>query len=144
MKAVILILHLLCAGLWLGCVLTEVLFERALLGQGRDAERMLAALHWQVDVWVEMPAFLTVLLTGWLLWGQSQSTVLLQLKVGAALVAVGANVYCMWLVFKRRHHAQCNAWQAFETVDDLQHKTGAVVLLGVLLAASLGVALAWH
>ena len=35
MKNLILTAHLLCAGLWLGCVLTEVLFERALLGQGR-------------------------------------------------------------------------------------------------------------
>lgn len=64
MKTVILIIHLLCAGLWLGCVLTEVLFERALLGQGRDAERTLAALRWRVDVWVEMPAFVAVALLG--------------------------------------------------------------------------------
>lgn len=98
MKTVLLIGHLLCAGLWLGCVLTEALFERALLGKGRDAERTLAALHWRVDVWVEVPAFTAVVLTGGLLWGLSPHTGLLYLKAGAAGVAVLANVWCVWLV----------------------------------------------
>ena len=142
MKTVLLIGHLLCAGLWLGCVLTEALFERALLGKGRDAERTLAALHWRVDVWVEVPAFTAVVLTGGLLWGLSPHTGLLYLKAGAAGVAVLANVWCVWLVFRRWQHAQRDEWPQFEVTDHLQHKVGAVVLLGVLAAAALGVALA--
>lgn len=143
MKTVVLISHLLCAGLWLGCVLTEALFERALLGKGRDAERTLAALHWRVDVWVEVPAFVAVVLTGGLLWGMSPHSSLLQWKVAVAMVAVLANVHCVWLVFRRWHHAQRNEWPQFEATDHLQHKVGAVVLLGVLAAAAMGVALAW-
>ena len=49
----------------------------------------------------------------------------------------------MWLVFRRGQHAQCDEWPLFEASDRLQHKVGAVVLLGVLAAAALGVALAW-
>ena len=41
----LLILHLALVGLWLGCVLTEALFERALLGKGRDNELILTALN---------------------------------------------------------------------------------------------------
>ena len=52
MKSVLLTCHLLSVGLWLGCVLTEALFERALLGQGPQAELTLAKLHWRVDQWI--------------------------------------------------------------------------------------------
>ncbi len=48
-----LIIHLLVAGLWLGCVLVEVAFERALVAQGQW--RLLARLHDRVDRWVELP-----------------------------------------------------------------------------------------
>jgi len=51
----ILTLHVLFAGLWLGCVVTEVLFERTLLHRGRETERLLARLHLRVDLWVELP-----------------------------------------------------------------------------------------
>ena len=43
MTNVLLPLHLALVGLWLGCVLTEALFERALLGKGRDKELILTA-----------------------------------------------------------------------------------------------------
>ncbi|MBY0464725.1 MAG: hypothetical protein K2W33_07250, partial [Burkholderiales bacterium] len=60
-----------------------------------------------------------------------------------AMVAVLAHVYCVWLVFRRLQHARRNEWPQFEATDHLQHKVGAVVLLGVLAAAAMGVALAW-
>ena len=44
MSKLLLPLHLTFIGLWLGCVLTEALFERALVGQGRDKELLLASL----------------------------------------------------------------------------------------------------
>jgi len=60
MTNVLLPLHLALVGLWLGCVLTEALFERALLGKGRDKELILSALHKSVDVFIEIPAFTLV------------------------------------------------------------------------------------
>ncbi|MDP3653203.1 MAG: hypothetical protein Q8R67_16120 [Rhodoferax sp.] len=142
MKSVILICHLLSVGLWLGCVLTEALFERALLGQGPQAELTLAALHWRVDRWVEIPAFTAVVGTGLALWPGSAASDLLVWKVAGAGVAVAANLWCVGLVVKRLAQARRGDWIAFAATDHLQHKVGAVVLLGILLAGGLGILIA--
>lgn len=141
MRALLLPLHLTFVGLWLGCVLTEALFERALLGQGRDKELILAALHKRVDVFIEIPAFALVLATGALLLASAPPSALLHAKVGVALLAIVANVCCVFLVFQRHRHALRGDWPAFERADHLQHKIGAVVLLGILGALGLGLAL---
>jgi uncharacterized membrane protein len=141
MRALLLPLHLTFVGLWLGCVLTEALFERALLGHGRDKELILSALHRRVDLFIEIPAFVLVLATGGLLLAGAQPSGLLHAKLGLALLAVAANVYCVYLVFKRHRLALQGDWQGFEKADHLQHKIGAVVLLGILGALGLGLAL---
>lgn len=141
MLALLLPLHLTFVGLWLGCVLTEALFERALLGHGRDKELILSALHRRVDLFIEIPAFVLVLATGGLLLAGAQPSALLHAKLGLALLAVAANVYCVYLVFKRHRLALQGDWQGFEKADHLQHKIGAVVLLGILGALGLGLAL---
>ena len=45
----------------------------------------------------------------------------------------------MHLVFKRHRFAEQGHWPAFEAVDHLQHKMGALVLIGILAAAGLGI-----
>ncbi len=142
MNALLLPLHLVFVGLWLGCVLTEALFERALLGQGRDKELILSALHKRVDVFIEIPAIVLVLITGAMLLAQApqaSQTPLLHAKLGFALLAVACNMYCVHLVFKRHRLALQGHWQAFEAVDHLQHKVGALVLVGILGALGLGI-----
>ena len=57
-------LHILFVGAWIGTVLVEALFERALLGQGRAQELALARLHWQVDKLVELPLLIAVVASG--------------------------------------------------------------------------------
>jgi len=128
-------LHLGFAFLWLGCVLTEALFERALLSGNRDAHKMLADLHVRVDLIVEIPAMIVVLGTGGLLWlGASslRATSIVMLVAGAT--ALIANAYCVLLVFQRREAARSEAWDRFERLDHQQHKVGAVVLLGLIVA----------
>jgi len=65
----------------------------------------------------------------------------LVLATGALLLAIAANIYCVSLVFRRHRHALRGDWPAFERADHLQHKIGAVVLLGILGALGLGLAL---
>lgn len=140
MKNVLLALHLAFVGLWLGCVLTEVLFERALLGTGRAQERLLARLHRRVDIAIEAPAFLLVLGTGTLLLAQpSVGGMLLWMKVAFGIAAVAANAYCMWLVMARAAAADKGDWHDFESLDRKQHRYGAVVLVALLIALGLGV-----
>ncbi|CAN5197474.1 lipoprotein [soil metagenome] len=138
MKTLLLALHLLFAGLWLGCVLTEALFERALLGKGHAQEAILGALHKKVDIFVEIPAFMMVLITGGIMLITAPPSALLYTKIGFGLVAIVANIYCVWLVFKRSDHASRGDWAAFAKADHMQHKVGAIVLCGILAALGTG------
>ena len=140
MTNVLLPLHLALVGLWLGCVLTEALFERALLGKGRDKELILIALHKRVDVFIEIPAFTLVVVTGMLLMPQAPMDMVFVAKLVFALLAVATNVFCVHLVFKRHQFAATGDWTGFEATDHLQHKWGAVVLIGILGALIAGVA----
>jgi putative copper export protein len=139
MHALLLALHLVFVGLWLGCVVTEALFERALLGQGRDKELILTALHKRVDLFIEIPAFTLVIVTGAFLLAGVQENALFHLKLGFAFVAIVTNIYCVHLVFKRDRLARSSDWAAFEAIDHLQHKMGAIVLIGILGALGLGI-----
>jgi uncharacterized membrane protein len=144
MKSLLLPLHLLSIGIWLGCVLTEALFERALLGRGREQELLLARLHKRVDLVVEIPAFLLVLVTGVFMLPVGSPSLLLHAKIGFGLLAVAANAYCVWLVFRRFAHASAGNWEAFARADYLQHKVGAIVLVGILTALGIGLYLHVH
>jgi hypothetical protein len=135
---ILLPLHLACVGIWLGCVLTEALFERALLGQGRAQELILVTLHKRVDLVVEIPAFVAVLLTGSLMLAAAPASALLSAKIGLGLLAIAANIYCVWLVFRRAQAAESGQWTEFARLDHLQHKFGAVVLLAIVAALILG------
>lgn len=133
-------LHLLAVGAWIGTVLVEALFERALLGQGRDKELALARLHWQVDKLVELPLLIVVLASGAKLLGQVPHAPLLRAKLACAALAIFANLYCIWLVRLRLKVAEAGAWELFAMIDKRQHQIGALVLIGLLGAAGLGMA----
>lgn len=133
-------LHLLAVGAWIGTVLVEALFERALLGQGRDKELALARLHWQVDKLVELPLLIVVLASGAKLLGQVPLDPLLRGKLACAALAIFANLYCIWLVRLRLKVAEAGAWELFTMIDKRQHQIGALVLIGLLGAAGLGMA----
>lgn len=131
-------LHIGFAGLWVGCVLTEALFERALLGKGRTQELILVELHKRVDLYVEIPAFCAVVITGILMFPSTAGGILLVMKVTLGLIAVVVNIYCVWLVWQRAGAAQRNEWSEFSRLDHKQHKYGAVVLLTLILTSVLG------
>jgi hypothetical protein len=130
-------IHVLAAGLWLGCVLVEVFFERALAG--RDEHRLLLGrLHRNVDLFIELPALLAVLASGALLIGAAAPGAALYLMIGLGVIAVAANIYCLLLVLRRRRLALAGDWSGFERADHLQHKVGAVVLVAVVAAMAAG------
>jgi hypothetical protein len=63
MRTTLIAAHATFAAVWLGCILTEALFERALLAKGRDSQLTLAHLHVRVDKVIEIPAIFGVLLS---------------------------------------------------------------------------------
>ena len=134
-------LHALMAGGWIACVLTEALFERALLGKGREQELILARLHWKVDKLVEGPLLVGMVLSGGAILHHWPVDNLLATKLAFAGVAIAANIWCIWLVWLRLGHAENDRWEDFARVDHSQHKWGALVLLGLVGAAAIGL---WH
>ncbi len=138
MNKLLLLLHIVFIGVWLGCVVTEALFERALLGKGRAQELILVGLHKRVDIFIEIPAFVVVLVTGCLMWANAAPSPTLHAKIGFGLLATLANVVCVWLVFRRAKAAAAGDREQFARLDHLQHKFGAVVLIGILGALGLG------
>ena len=93
--------HLIVLGMWLGVVITEVLFEFA----ASDAESLRAAarFHYNVDKYGELPILIAVLVTGAILAIRAWPLTPLHLiKIAASLVSVGAAVICVRWVFQRR------------------------------------------
>jgi len=93
--------HLIVLGMWMGVVITEVLFEFA--ASDPDSLRAAARFHYQVDKFGELPILFAVLVTGTILAARAWPlTPLHFIKIAASLVAVGSNLICTLWVFQRR------------------------------------------
>ena len=104
--------HLTVLGMWLGVVITEVLFEFA--ASDSESLRAAARFHYKVDKFGELPILLAVLITGTILvvraWPLSP---LHFVKIATSLVAVGANLICTMWVFQRRRIEDVNKLLGF-------------------------------
>ena len=93
--------HLLILGVWLGVVITEVLFEFA--ASDPESLRAAARFHYNVDKYGELPILIGVLVTGAMLTARAWPlTPLHAIKIAASLIAVGAALLCVLWVFQRR------------------------------------------
>ena len=93
--------HLIALGMWLGVVITEVLFE--FTASDADALRAAARFHYNVDKYGELPILAAVLFTGGILAARAWPwTPLHILKIGLSLIAVSLAVICTIWVFRRR------------------------------------------
>ena len=93
--------HLVALGMWLGVVITEVLFEFA--GSDADSLRAAARFHYNVDKFGELPILVGVLVTGTILAVRAWPlTPLHVIKIATSLIAVGAALICVLWVFWRR------------------------------------------
>jgi hypothetical protein len=104
--------HLVVLGMWLGVVITEVLFEFA--GSDPDSLRAAARFHYIVDKFGELPILVGVVVTGTILAvGAWPLTPLHVIKIAASLVAVGSALICTLWVFQRRHIEDVNVLLGF-------------------------------
>jgi len=93
--------HLILVSTWGGLVLGESVLE--LTARDEAGRRHAARLHYWMDVLLELPLILAVLATGAILaWRAWPLGTLHWIKIGAALVAVSLNLYCVGVVFARR------------------------------------------
>lgn len=104
--------HLIALGMWLGVVITEVLFEFA--ASDGESLRAAARFHYTVDKYGELPIVVAVLVTGAMLAVRAWPlTPLHVIKIAASLVAVGSALICVRWVFQRRSITDVHALLAF-------------------------------
>ena len=104
--------HLVALGMWLGVVITEVLFEFA--GSDADSLRAAARFHYNVDRFGELPILVAVLITGTILAVRAWPLTPLHLiKIAASLVSIGSTVMCALWVFQRRQVEDTNVLLGF-------------------------------
>ena len=93
--------HMIVLGMWLGVVITEVLFE--FTASDPESLRAAARFHYNVDKFGELPILVVVLVTGTVLAVRALPLTSLHLvKIGTSLGAVAANLVCTRWVFQRR------------------------------------------
>ena len=98
----LLALHLLSLGLWIGCIATEAVFEHT-TGREPGLAGAVAALHVKVDLWVEVPAFVLVLVTGAAMLPRTDITLTFFAKIAVGLAAIGVNATLDRSCAQRRH-----------------------------------------
>ncbi|MDK9695022.1 MAG: hypothetical protein OEL76_01365 [Siculibacillus sp.] len=135
----VLVVHILAAGLWLGCLATEILFEKAMAADAA-VRGFVSELHDRVDRFVEGPAFVSTFASGAWLALDAVWTAALVAKVAAGLAAVGLNVWCLKIVLERADAARAGRWDEWERIDRRQHVVGTAVTLLSIAAAGLALA----
>ena len=122
----LLTLHLLALGIWIGVVGAEFAIEFD--GMKDDESHIRASkLHYTTDIWVEIPAFMTVLITGLLMLREDHLSGPFLYKVIFGLLAVAFNIVCVYAVFKRHKYAMSGDIEGMKSVDPVMKLGGAII-----------------
>jgi hypothetical protein len=139
--SLLLIIHLIALGIWIGVVGAEAAIEFD--GMKDDDSYIRASkMHYLTDIWIEIPAFTTVLVTGLLMLNESHLTGVFLYKVIFAVLAIIFNIICVYAVFKRRKFALSEDIEGMKTTD-VAMKIGGLVVPSFLVAFILGIYIAW-
>ena len=138
--SLILIIHLIAIGIWIGVVGAEFAIE---FDGMKDDESYIRAskMHYLTDIWIEIPAFTAVLITGLLMLNESHLAGVFLYKVIFAVLAIMFNIICVCAVFKRRKFALSSDIEGMRSADTAM-KIGGLIIPTFLVAFVLGIYLA--
>jgi hypothetical protein len=139
-KSALLTAHLFAVAFWLGVVGVEYLLERG-RAQSQQHGFNVARLHFQIDAFLEMPAFMVVLATGLALVDLERLSGLYALKVAAGALAVLGNALCVVPVIRRKHAAERQDLRAVIGYSRWVDRISAAAIPAGLAAFALGWAL---
>lgn len=132
----LLFLHLLAIGIWIGVVGAEFAIEFD--GMKDDTSLIRAAkMHYSTDIWIEIPAFTVVLVTGLLMLNESHFGGLFLYKIVFGILAIAFNLVCVYAVFKRRRYAINGDISGMKSVAPLM-KIGSLVVPTFVVTFALG------
>lgn len=133
-----LFLHLILLGLWGGCVAVEMVLE---FSTGNDIKKKhhTAQLHYLIDIYVELPILIMVLLSGLFLLSISRLTdPLYAAKVVAGLFPVVINFLCIIPVVKRKRASDKNDEPQMDRNTKLIYLAFFTGLAGAMISLGLG------
>lgn len=133
---ILLTLHLLAIGVWIGVVGAEFAIEFDGMKDDKSLAKA-AELHYQTDIWIEVPAFMTVLITGLMMLDENHLSGVFLLKIIFSLLAILFNVICVYAVFKRRRSLRSGDAEGIRAADRAM-KLGGAIIPTFLVALSLG------
>jgi hypothetical protein len=102
-----------------------------------------AKLHYITDIWVEIPAFTTVLITGLLMLNNSHFDGVFLYKLIFATLAIVFNLICVYAVFQRRKYALQSDIAGMKSTETVM-KLGGLIIPSFSLALALAIYLAWQ
>lgn len=135
--SLLLFLHILAIGAWIGCIGVEFVIERS-RGGGAENRAKAARLHYYTDLFVEAPIFTTVLITGVLLFDPAKLSFLYGAKVVSGLGAVLTNAYSLYPVIRRQRAAERGDDAAVRHYARLLDRTVPVGVPLALIALAIG------
>lgn len=139
--SLILIIHLIALGIWIGVVGAEFVIEFD--GMKNDESYIKASkMHYITDIWVEIPAFTTVLVTGLLMLNESHIAGVFLYKVIFALLAIIFNIVCVYAVFRRRKFALISDVEGMKSTETTM-KIGGLIIPTFIAAFVLAIYIAW-
>lgn len=130
-------LHLLALGIWIGVVAAEFVIEFD--GMKDNASLVKAAkLHYLTDIWIEVPAFSAVLITGLLMLEADHLSGVFLFKIIFAVLAIFFNIICVCAVAKRRKFALRGDAAGMKSTDRLM-RFGGLIIPTFLIAFALSI-----
>ena len=120
----LLTLHLLALGIWIGVVAAKFLIEFDDM-KGNESLIKASKLHFLTEIWVEIPAFTTVLITGLLMINSSHLQGVFLYKIIFGLAAIAFNIVCVYAVFRRRAYAIAGDMDGVRSTDPVMKLGGA-------------------
>jgi uncharacterized membrane protein len=96
----LLYIHLTALGVWLGLVLVESIMELQ-KSPSSDYDFTIAKVHQKVDAFCEVPAFMTVLITGFMMLQPSMLHGWFLVKVICGTFVIAVNMWCVTFVVRR-------------------------------------------
>lgn len=135
---VLVAIHLIAVSLWGGIVATEVVLE-LMPRRSTDTHEFVARTHYWIDVSLELPVIALVIMTGAALTVRAWPVPpVYWVHIGAALVAIGANLFCVTQVVGRKRSTS----QDQRLVHDRRIRASVAGVLFALVAVVVGFAMA--
>lgn len=134
---VLLLTHIIAVGVWLGCIATESVMEA-----GREKSishhQAVAEIHKWIDIFVEIPMVILVLVTGVLLFSQHPQPDIIKIKVALGLIAISLNLLCFYFIIKRNQLFITGNDTKATTFSKYQDIAGGIMIMCILAVVSIG------